>query len=269
MSYIALNTAATGMTAMSTSLDVTANNIANANTTGFKTSRANFEDLFYQQLAQPGIPGGNGIQRPTGLYVGLGTQISGTQLDFAQGPAEATAKPYDLMIEGDGFFQVEISQDVGEGIGYTRAGNFTINEEGQIVLANAPGYRLQPEITIPQDASGINISEDGIVTGNIPGQNDPVEFGQILLARFVNPTGLRAVGSNVYIPTQASGDPLEGQPTTEGIGSIRQGMLEASNTDPVTELVTLIKTQRIFEMNSQVIQAANETLQNVTNLRAF
>lgn len=267
MSYIALNTAATGMTACSISLDVTANNIANANTTGFKASRANFEDLFYQELAQPGLPAGAAVQRPTGLYVGLGTQISGTQLNFEQGAAQSTGLTYDMMIEGDGFFQLQIPQDVGEGIGYTRAGNFTLNSEGQIVLANSPGYRLLPEIQIPENAQDINISQDGIVSGAVPGQTDAVEFGQISLVRFVNPSGLETVGNNVYIPTLASGAPLEGEPTLDGLGGIRQTFLEGSNADPVTELVSLIKTQRTFEMNSQVIQASSETLRNIVNLR--
>ncbi|MBI1303717.1 MAG: flagellar basal-body rod protein FlgG [Phycisphaera sp.] len=269
MSYIALNTAATGMSASALSLDVTANNIANANTSGFKSSRANFEDLFYQELAQPGLPAGNAVQRPTGLYVGLGTQISGTQLNFSQGPAESTGRTLDIMIEGDGFFQLVIPPDLGTGIGFTRAGNFTLNSEGSIVLANSPGYRLEPEIQIPPDAQEVSISQDGIVSGTLPGQTEPAEFGQITLARFVNPSGLKTVGNNVYIQTAASGEPLEGQPTLEGIGGLRQGFLEASNVDPVTELVTLIKTQRTFEMNSQVIQAANETLQNVSNIRTF
>jgi flagellar basal-body rod protein FlgG len=267
MSYIALNTAATGMTACSISLDVTANNIANANTTGFKASRANFEDLFYQELAQPGLPAGAAVQRPTGLYVGLGTQISGTQLNFEQGAAQSTGLTYDMMIEGDGFFQLQIPQDVGEGIGYTRAGNFTLNSEGQLVLANSPGYRLLPEIQIPENAQDINISQDGIVSGAVPGQVDAVEFGQIALVRFVNPSGLETVGNNVYVPTLASGAPLEGEPTLDGLGGIRQGFLEGSNADPVTELVSLIKTQRTFEMNSQVIQASSETLRNIVNLR--
>ncbi len=268
MSYIALNTAATGMSACSISLDVTANNIANANTTGFKASRANFEDLFYQELSQPGLPAGNSVQRPTGLYVGLGTQVSGTQINFEQGPAQATGLTYDMMIEGDGFFQLQVPADLGEGIGYTRAGNFTLNSEGQLVLANSPGYRLQPEIQIPENAQDVNISQDGIVSGSVPGQVDAVEFGQITLVRFVNPSGLETVGNNVYIPTLASGQPLEGEPTLDGLGGIRQGFLEASNSDPVTELVTLIKTQRTFEMNSQVIQASSETLRNITNLRS-
>ena len=201
----ALSTAASGMDAQQTHLDVTANNIANANTTGFKASRANFEDLFYQELAQPGLPAGNSVQRPTGLYVGLGTQVSGTQINFEQGPAQSTGLTYDMMIEGDGFFQLQVPADLGEGIGYTRAGNFTLNSEGQLVLANSPGYRLQPEIQIPENAQDVNISQDGIVSGSVPGQVDAVEFGQITLVRFVNPSGLETVGNNVYIPTLASG----------------------------------------------------------------
>ena len=269
MSYIALNTAASGLSALSTSLDITANNLANANTTGFKTSRANFEDLFYQELAQPGIPGGDTFQRPTGLYVGLGTQISGTQLNFEQGPAETTQQEFDLMIEGDGMFQVAISPDLNGGIGYTRAGNFTLNADGQLVLGNSAGSIMLPEIQSPEDASFVSIAQNGVVTGTLPGQSQPVELGQIMLARFINPAGLETVGNNVYIPTGMSGEPTEGEPTLEGMGGLRQGFLEASNVDPVTELVTLIKTQRIFEMNSQVIQAANETLKNISNIRAF
>ncbi|MFM7135120.1 MAG: flagellar basal-body rod protein FlgG [Planctomycetota bacterium] len=269
MSYIALNTAATGLSALSTGLDVTANNLANANTTGFKASRANFEDLFYQELAQPGIPGGNASTRPTGLYVGLGTQVSGTQLNFTQGPAQESGMPYDMMIEGDGFFQLQISPDRGDGVGYTRAGNFIRNNEGVLVLGNSPGYRLEPEIQIPEEAFDVQIGEDGIVTGSLPGQAERQEFGQVLLARFVNPAGLETIGNNVYIRTEASGEAIEGEPTLEGMGGLRQGFLEASNVDPVTELVTLIKTQRVFEMNSQVIQAANETLRNVANIRGF
>ena len=266
MSYIALNTAATGMTACSTSLDLIANNLANASTTGFKSSRANFEDLYYQELAQPGLPAGDATQRPTGLYVGLGTQISGTQLDFAQGPAEPTGKPYDIMIEGDGFFQLQVPESLGDGIGYTRAGNFTLNENGQMVLANSAGYLLEPPITIPENALTVSIAQNGVVTASIPGQTDPVDCGTILLARFVNPAGLASVGNNTYIQTEASGEPLELQPNEDGAGALLQSSLEASNVDPVTELVSLIKTQRNFEMNSQVIQAANETLQNITNL---
>ena len=269
MSYIALNTAATGLSALSTSLDVTANNLANANTTGFKSSRVNFEDLFYQEFAQPGLPGGDGIQRATGLYVGLGTQAAGTQLNFSQGATETTNQPYDLLIEGDGFFEVELPDDISGGQGYTRAGNFTLNADGELVMANSPGFRVRADFTIPPEATGVSIGTDGRVTATLPGATQPTELGQLTLTRFVNPAGLESRGNNIYTQTEASGDPVESLPGEEGAGFIRQGALEASNVDPVTELVTLIKTQRVFEMNSQVIQAANETLKNISNIRAF
>ncbi len=269
MSYIALNTAATGLSALSTSLDVTANNLANANTTGFKTSRVNFEDLFYQEFAQPGIPSGTGVQRPTGLYVGLGTNAAGTQLNFTQGGTQITDLAYDLMIEGDGFFEVELPDDIAEGQGFTRAGNFSLNADGEIVMANSPGFRLRADVNIPPDATGVTVSLDGVVSGVVAGGTAPTEFGQIMLTRFINPSGLQTRGNNIYTKTEASGEPLTSEPGQEGTGFIRQGALEASNVDPVTELVTLIKTQRVFEMNSQVIQAANETLKNISNIRAF
>ena len=269
MSYIALNTAATGLSALSTSLDVTANNLANANTTGFKSSRVNFEDLFYQEFAQPGAPSSSTLQRPTGLYVGLGTDVSGTQLNFSQGATQVTDLPLDMMIEGDGFFEVEIPDDIAQGQGFTRAGNFALNADGEIVMANSPGFRLHSDVTIPSDASQIAVALDGTVTGMLPGGTEPTEFGTIMLTRFINPAGLQTRGNNVYTKTEASGEPLTTDAGQEGAGFIRQGALEASNVDPVTELVTLIKTQRVFEMNSQVLQAANETLKNISNIRTF
>ncbi|HWB19938.1 MAG TPA: flagellar hook-basal body complex protein, partial [Phycisphaerales bacterium] len=156
MAIVALYSASTALNALSTSLDVTAHNLANVNTDGFKASRVNFQDLLYTEKAQPGIENSNGDRRPTGLYVGHGTKISGTQLSFEQGTAENTGHPLDLMIEGDGFFQVKIEDDTGEGIGYTRAGNFTVNQDGEIVLANDNGRRLEPGITIPEGATGVN-----------------------------------------------------------------------------------------------------------------
>lgn len=270
MSYLALNTAATGLNALNTNLDVIANNLANVNTVGFKRSRANFEDLFYLQMAQPNLPKDPVNSFPTGLATGLGVKVSGTQLDMRSGPVEQTGSPYDLMIQGDGFFMVQTPEAVGGGIGYTRAGNFTPNAEGQLVLANAPGYRLiEPEITIPPDASGLSIGADGTVTVMLPGQTSPEELGQIQLARFVNPAGLTAVGGNIYVQSAASGDPSVGNATEDGRGSLLQGALEQSNSEAITELVGLIRTQRAFEMNSQMIQATNETLQQVNNLRRF
>ncbi|MBL9150505.1 MAG: flagellar basal-body rod protein FlgG [Phycisphaerae bacterium] len=270
MSYLALNTAATGLNALSFNLDVVANNLANVNTVGFKKSRANFEDIYYVQLAQPNLPRDNTTSYPTGLAVGLGVKVSGTQLDMRQGPAEQTGAPLDMMIEGDGFFILDTPDSIGGGVGYTRAGNFTTNADGELVLANSAGYRLaEPNITIPEDATQVTIGQDGTVSVLLTGATEPEEIGQIQLAKFINPAGLMQVGNNVFVQSAASGDPLIGNPTEDGRGSIMQGFLEQSNTEPVTELVSLIRTQRAFEMNSQVIQATNETLQQVNNLRRF
>ena len=269
MAIIALNSAATGLSALQTSLDVTANNLANANTDGFKASRVNFQDLFYIEKAQPGTENANGDRRPTGLFVGLGTKVSGTQLNFAQGPPRETGRELDIMIEGRGFFQVEIEDDVGDGIGYTRAGNFTLNADGEIVLATDQGRRLIPNIQIDETATSIEISTDGVVSVQFPGQIDPQVVGNIQIATFINPAGLRQMGENIFVPSAASGDPLVGDPAEANRGRLRQGFLEGSNVDPVTELINLIRTQRAFEFNSQSIQAADEALQTIGNLRRF
>ncbi len=269
MAIIALHSASTGLSALSTELDVIANNLANVNTNGFKSSRVNFQDLFYEERAQPGVENANSDQRPTGLYVGLGTKVSGTQLDFSQGPAHATEREYDLAITGSGFFQVQVEDELGEGLAYTRAGNFARNADGELVMANSEGRRLEPSIEIPQDAEGVNIGEDGTVTVRVPGSNDPVEIGRIELALFINPAGLRQIGENLYLPSAASGEAQLGDPREGGRGALQQGMLEGSNVEPVQELVKLIKTQRAFEMNSQSIQAADEVLQTVGRLRSF
>ncbi len=269
MASIALNTSSSGLSALSTALDVIANNLANVNTDGYKASRANFQDLFYQELAQPGAENANSDQNPTGLFVGLGVQVSGTQLNFQQGPAINSDLPLDIMIEGDGFFQVEIGDDIGEGIGYTRAGNFTRNSDGEIVLGTNQGHRLIPNIEIPANATSITIKTNGIVQVTLPGSTDPVDLETIQLATFVNPTGLQQIGENVYIPSVASGDALIGDPLEDGRGGLRQGFLEGSNVDPVTELVNLIRTQRAFELNSQCIKAADESLQVISQLGRF
>jgi flagellar basal-body rod protein FlgG len=269
MAIIALNSASTGLSALSTSLDVIANNLANANTDGFKSSRANFQDLLYAEREQPGTENANGDQRPTGLFVGLGTKISGTQIDFAQGAAQSTGRQLDLMIDGDGFFQVQVEDDTGEGIAYTRAGNFALNSEGEIVLANDQGRRLIPNITVPPDAQGISINADGVVSVLLSGSNEPQQLETLQLATFINPAGLRPIGENLYIPSAASGEAQVGDPLEENRGGVRQGFLEGSNVDPVVELVNLIKTQRAFELNSQSIQAADEALQTIGRLRRF
>jgi len=269
MAVIALSTAATGLSAQATNLDVIANNLANSNTPGFKASRVNFQDLIYQERKLPGIENGQGLRRPIGLYVGLGVKVAGTQLDFRQGSAEETGRNLDLLIDGQGFFQVEIEDDIGEGIGYTRAGNFTLNEDGEIVLATDQGRRLIPSIVIPDDATTIQISSDGIVSIQLPGQIDPTVVATIELATFINNAGMRQIGENLFVPSAASGDPTIGDPGENGRGLVRQGFLEGSNVDPVTELVALIRTQRAFQFNSQALQAADEALQQIGNLRRF
>ena len=269
MAIMALHSAATGLSAQQTALDVIANNLANSNTDGFKASRVNFQDLLYVEKAPPGAENLAGNRRPTGLYVGLGVKVSGTQVDFSQGSARPTDRKLDLLIQGPGFFQVEIEGDVGEGIGYTRAGNFTLNEDGELVLATDQGRRLIPSIEIEEGATGIDISTDGVVSIDLPGQIDPEVVGTIELARFINPSGLKQIGENLFLPSAASGDPTVGNPGEGGRGILRQRFLEGSNVDPVTELVNLIRTQRAFEFNSQAIQAADEALQVVGNLRRF
>ena len=268
MSVTALHSASTGLAALSTELDVIANNLANLNTVGFKASRVNFQDLFYIEKKQAGVENLNGDQRPMGLYVGLGVEASGTQKTFLEGPAQPTGRPFDLMIQGNGFFQVGIEDDRGpDGIGYTRAGNFTVNSEGQLVLATDQGRILQPEITIPEDAERVSIGADGRVWVQLPGEQDLQEVGQIELAIFINPVGLKEIGENLYVATEASGDPIAGNPGEGAIGRLQQGFLEGSNVEPVTELVNLIKSQRAFELNGQVIRAADDALQQVNNLR--
>lgn len=268
MSSISLNSSASGMSALNTQLDIIANNIANAPTTGFKASRANFQDLYYIEKKQPGVETqSTNATSPIGLFVGLGTEVSGTQLDFRQGTAIPTGRPLDIMIEGDGFLQVDTG-DIGTGIGYTRAGALEKDAFGNLVMANDVGYRIEPAIQIPDNATQITIGKSGIVWGQIPNQADPVELGQIQLAVFQNPAGLQTIGNNIYLETFGSGPPNTGNPGDPGIGagSIRSENLEGSNVDPVTQLVDLIRTQRTFEMNSQVFDAADETLQTVVNL---
>jgi flagellar basal-body rod protein FlgG len=266
----ALQSAASGLSALNTALDVTANNLANVNTAGFKASRVNFQDLIYLEKAQPGATNINQDERPVGLYVGLGVKASGTQLDFTQGTAQATGRPLDLMIDGAGFFQVTVEPSkAAGGKAYTRAGNLALNSRGEVVLANDQGRRLEPVISIPPTAlqGSVTVSSDGRVLYMQPDSTEPTEAGQIQLATFVNPAGLKQVGENLYGETVASGPPQTGVPSSEDRGRIQQGSLEASNVDPTRELIELIRVQRAFEMNSQSIKAADETLRTVSQIR--
>ncbi len=271
MATTALHAAATGLKSLSTEVDVIANNLANVNTVGFKGSRVNFEDLMYEHKKQPGVENALGGRTPAGLQVGLGTTISNTQYDFVQGAAQQTDRPLDIMIVGDGFFRVQLPPDQGGGVGYTRAGNLFRNSDGDLVIGNTNGYLLADGINIdPQVAEDdIAVSSSGVVSfqDRTNGTNNVI--GQLELATFVNKAGLESIGGNIYIATDASGTPITGEPQSGGLGAIQQGHLEQSNVDPVKELVALIKTQRAFELNSQTIQAADEVLQVVGNLRRF
>jgi len=264
MSVQTLYTAATGMEALETKLDVIANNMANINTTGFKKDRANFEDLFYRQNKLPGSIDADGNLTSTGVEVGLGTRVSSTQTNHGQGALQTTENPLDLAIEGDGFFEVTTAN----GEYYSRAGNFGINAEGNLVLGSAhTGWLLNPPINIPLDAVDIVVSSNGDVQYRTSGQTALQSAGQIQLSTFINPDGLLKLGDNLYQESAASGTPNQDNPGNPGFGVLAQGALEASNVEPVQELIDLITTQRAFELNSQVVQAGDQIMQVAANLR--
>ncbi|MCH2160702.1 MAG: flagellar basal-body rod protein FlgG [Phycisphaerales bacterium] len=267
MSSIALNSSATGLSALNTQLDVIANNLANASTPGFKRFRVNLEDLAYIEKNQPGVESQLvDATRPIGLFVGLGVEATGTQQHHTEGAPIPTGNNLDVMINGNGFFRVNIGELGGNGIGYTRAGQFTQDQDGRLVMANSMGYALEPEIVIPQDALTVNINNNGLVTYTLKDQPQPLEAGTIQISTFQNPSGLAPIGENLLLETYASGAENVGDPGTEGRGLFRSGHIEGSNVDPVIELVDLIRTQRSFEMNSQALKAADETLQTVVNM---
>ena len=269
MGIAAMNAAATGMKALDTKLNVVANNLANINTVGFKRSRTNFEDLMYQVRREPGSRDFEDRPTPHGILVGLGVAVSGTQLDFETGSLDQTTRQLDLAISGEGFFQVQTTYNGQQLTAYTRAGNLVRNANGELVLANSIGSILEPPITIPENVpdDGIVINSNGLVQVRQDGTGELTEQGQIELARFVNAEGLKSIGKNLYVETDASGTPITGEPMQDGLGEIMQSMLENSNVEPVRELVDLIMTQRGFELNSQSIQSADEALRVVTNLR--
>jgi len=257
-----LSTAATGMGAQQANMDVIANNLANVSTTGFKKSRAEFEDLMYQTLKEPGAASGLNAISPTGVQTGLGVRTAGVQRDFDIGSAKVTKNPLDLNIEGAGFFPVQMSD--GQ-IGYTRDGSFKKDPSGKIVDKN--GNPLQPEIVVPANTSAISISASGQVSVIIGNNRDPQNIGQIELVNFVNPAGLKAMGKNIYVPSASSGLPQQGQPGANGLGHVAQGELESSNVNIVEEMVNMITAQRAYETNSKVIQASDQMLQYMNQLR--
>jgi len=269
MAIAALNSAASGLRALSTEIDVVANNLSNAETNGFKASRVNFEDLMYMQLKQPGTISGNGDVVPAGLFVGLGTKISNTEIDLTQGSPAGTSNPLDVAISGDGFFKVKVMDSLGDGTAYTRNGAFFINNTGQMVLGMGDGYQLIPSVKFPPGttADQVGIGQDGLITITLPGSTAKTTVGQLQLSIFPNPQGLKLLGGSLYQQTDSSGAPLTSNPEANGAGLTLQSFLETSNVDPVKELVTLIETQRAFEMNSQSIQTADQALKTIANLR--
>ncbi|HUQ71380.1 MAG TPA: flagellar basal-body rod protein FlgG [Planctomycetaceae bacterium] len=266
MLYRAMNTAASGMDAFIFNLDVIANNMANAGTTGFKRSRTDFEDLYYQYYKPPGASDNLGNIMPEGIFAGSGTRVRAVQPDFTQGSLVTTGRELDVAIEGKGFFQVSESGRYF----YTRDGSFTTNETGTVVMASANrGLTLEPPLIVPPDTLRVSISADGVVSVQQAGSAQFQQLGTIQLASFINPEGLLSEGQNLFSPTDASGTALLTNPGDQGLGFLRQSYLEASNTEPVKELIDLIKTQRNVELNSQVVQASDQLLQLVSNLRRF
>ncbi len=257
-----LNTAATGMQAQQTNMDVIANNMANTNTVGFKRSRAEFEDLMYQTHKEPGAQTGANSVSPTGVQVGLGVKTAAVNKDFEQGSAQITKNAFDLEIEGAGFFPVQLPN--GQ-IGYTRDGAFKKGPDGRLQDKN--GNILQPEIAVPPDSSGVEISVDGQVNVITAANSQPQNIGQIQVVGFVNPAGLKNMGRNIFMPSNSSGTPQQSVPGQNGLGLIAQGQLETSNVNIVDEMVNMITAQRAYETNSKVIQASDQMMQQINNLR--
>jgi flagellar basal-body rod protein FlgG len=258
----ALNSAASGMTAQQLNVDTIANNLANANTAGFKMRRAQFEDLIYQSMVQPGAAAGQQTTIPSGLQLGLGTRAASNEIIFSQGAFTSTGNPLDLAIQGKGFLQ--ILQPSGT-IAYTRAGSFQLDRNGNVVDPN--GNALVPQITIPTNAQNITIAQDGTVSYTLTGQTAAQKAGQIQLANFQNPGGLNSIGNNLYLPTDASGDAQVANPGgPEGLGTLAQAYTEQSNVDVVGAFVDLIQSQRAYEANSRVVKAADEMYQQVNQL---
>ena len=257
----ALRTAASGMMAQQTRTEVISNNLANVNTTGFKRSRAHFEDLLYQTVQGASIVGGNDAGSLPAIQVGRGVKLASVQRLHQQGPVEPTQRPLDLAIEGEGFFQVQLPSG---NVGYTRDGTFQISDEGTLVTQQ--GFTVVPVISIPGDASDVTISRTGIVSVTRGDGGESVELGRLELARFANPAGLMAAGENVYTQTSASGDPVLGYPEEDGMGRLLQGYLEGSNVEIVQEMVDMITSLRAYEINSKAIKNAEEMTQIANGL---
>ena len=257
----ALRTAATGMAAQQTRVEVISNNLANVNTTGFKRSRAHFEDLLYQTVQGPTTVNGSDAQTTPGVQIGRGTRLSAVQRVNIQGPLEETGRPLDFAVEGEGYFQVQMPDGT---LAYTRDGSFTISDQGTLVTNG--GYTVAPGVNVPTDAVNVTVSRTGVVSAVTPGSSDPVEIGRIELARFTNAPGLEAMGENLYKETPSSGQPTTGYPQQDGFGRVIQGSLEGSNVEIVQEMVDMITAMRAYEINSKAVQSAEQMSEMSNNL---
>ena len=258
----ALYTAATGMNAQETNIDVVSNNLANSNTTGYKKSRAEFQDLLYQQVVEPGSPTSSTTANSSGVQIGLGVRTAAVQKVFAQGDLISTSNPLDMAIEGDGFFQVQLPD--GDQA-FTRAGSFQLNSQGQ--LTTSDGYVVDPGVAIPSDALAISVGQDGTVSVRQPGSATTTQVGQLTGVRFANNAGLRAVGKNLYQETESSGTPTTGIFSENGFGRVSQGFIESSNVSVVEQVVNMITAQRAYEASSKGITTADEMLSQAINLK--
>ena len=256
----ALWAAKTGLDAQATRMTVISNNLANVGTTGFKRGRVAFEDLLYQTVKQAGGQTSQQTQAPTGLNLGTGVRVVATDKQFAQGNLQQTNNPLDVAVNGRGFFQVSLPDGSSA---YTRDGSFQLDAQGQLVTSS--GYPVQPGISIPEAAQSVTVGADGIVTVQLAGEATPQEVGSLTLVDFINPAGLQAQGENLYAETAASGPPQTGTPGLNGLGRVVQGSLEASNVNVVEELVSMIETQRAYEMNSKAISTTDQMLAYVSN----
>jgi flagellar basal-body rod protein FlgG len=259
----ALSIAASGMQAQQLNVDVISHNIANMNTTSYKRQRAEFQDMLYQNYERPGsTSSASGAILPLGIQIGVGVRADAVGRMTEQGGIAASGNPYDLAIDGRGYFQITLPS--GQ-TGYSRAGNFAVNAEGQLVTSD--GYAVEPSITVPQEATAIQITRDGIVEVTTANSPEPQQIGQLEIASFINPAGLEAIGDNMYLETPASGSPTTATPGSPGLGTVMQGYLELSNVNAVEEISALIVAQRAYEMNARVITAADEMMQSTTQMR--
>jgi flagellar basal-body rod protein FlgG len=256
-----LTTAGTGMVAQQKNLDTIANNLANVNTTAFKSQRAEFQDLVYQNVRASGATSGT-TQQPVSMQVGLGTMFASTASNFSKGPLQATNNPLDIAIVGDGFFKVELPNGT---TAYTRDGSFKVSAQGELVTND--GYLISPNITVPAGAAALTISPNGTISAIVPGQDDPQELGQLQVTVFANPAGLMRLGQNLYQAGGASGEPEDRTPGEEGAGQLQSGFLEGSNVELVVEMVRMITAQRAYEINSKAIQTADEMLGVLNTLK--